>query len=71
MSSKDESSLAILDGHLVDKNGIKAISYGEIIKTSTLKILYKNFKIKKPLVILRVYKTKIKKKKNYKLNLCM
>ena len=71
LSSKDESSLAILDGHLVDKNGIKAISYGEIIKTSTLKILYKNFKIKKPLVILRVYKTKIKKKKNYKLNLCM
>tara|TARA_Y100001970_G_scaffold170427_1_gene208289 strand:- start:5743 stop:6477 length:735 start_codon:yes stop_codon:yes gene_type:complete len=71
LSSKDDSSLAILDGYLVDKNGIKAISYGEIIKTSTLKILYKNFKIKEPLVILRVYKTKIKKKKNYKLNLCM
>ena len=43
LSSKDDSSLAILDGHLVDKNGIKAISYGEIIKTSTLKNTLQKF----------------------------
>jgi len=71
LSSKDESSLAILDGSLVDKNGVKAISYGEIIKTSTLKILSKHFSIKKPLVLLRVEKTNQYKKKDNKLNLCM
>ena len=52
-------------------NGIEVISFGEIIRTSTLKILSKNFKIKKPLVILKVDKIKKKQKKDYKLNLCM
>ena len=68
LSSADESSLAILDGSLKDKNGVKVITYGEIIKTSTLKILSKHFKIKKPLVILRVNKIKKKQPKDYKLN---
>ena len=72
LSSLDHnSSLAILDGNLVDNNGIEVISFGEIIRTSTLKILSKNFKIKKPLVILKVDKIKKKHKKDYKLNLCM
>lgn len=70
LSSADESSLAILDGSLEDNNGVKAITYGEIIKTSTLKILSKHFKIKKPLVILRVNKIKKRQFKDYKLNLC-
>ena len=70
LSSADESSLAILDGSLKDKNGVKVITYGEIIKTSTLKILSKHFKIKKPLVILRVNKIKKKQPKDYKLNIC-
>ena len=35
------------------------ISYGEIVKTSTLRILSDAFKIKKPLTILRVSKKKI------------
>ena len=72
LSSLDyNSSLAILDGNLVDNNGIEVITFGEIIRTSTLKILSKNFKIKKPLVILKVDKIKKKQKKDYKLNLCM
>ena len=64
LSSLDyNSSLAILDGNLVDNNGIEVITFGEIIRTSTLKILSKNFKIKKPLVILKVDKIKKKQKK--------
>ena len=72
LSSLDHnSSLAILDGNLVDNKNVEVISFGEIIRTSTLKILSKNFKIKKPLVILKVEKIKKKQKKDYKLNLCM
>jgi mannose-6-phosphate isomerase-like protein (cupin superfamily) len=52
----DKTSLAILDGNIVDNKGQKVISYGEIIKTSTLKILSERFKIKKPITLLRVYK---------------
>jgi len=54
---------AILDGKIVDKNGLNVISYGEIVKTSTLKILSEVFKIKKPLTILRVSKTNQNNKK--------
>ncbi|MDC0449593.1 hypothetical protein OAL70_01785 [Pelagibacteraceae bacterium] len=52
----DKTSLAILDGNIVDNKGQKVISYGEIIKTSTLKILSERFRIKKPITLLRVYK---------------
>ena len=52
------TSLAILSGSLIDKNGNSVISYGEIVKTSTLRILYEKFYIKKPLVYLRVCKNK-------------
>ncbi len=54
----DKSTSAILRGSLVDKKGQKVISYGEIIKTSTLRILSDKFMIKKPLTILRVSKIK-------------
>jgi len=49
---------AILDGKIVNKNGQNVISYGEIVKTSTLRILSDVFKIKNPLTILRVIKKK-------------
>lgn len=52
----DKTSLAILDGNIVDNKGQKVISYGEIIKTSTLKILSERFMVKKPITLLRVYK---------------
>ncbi len=54
----DKSTSAILRGSLVDKNGQNVISYGEIIKTSTLRILSDKFMIKKPLTILRVSRRK-------------
>ena len=46
----------MLDGHIVDKNGQNVISFGEIVKTSTLKIFSERFNIKKPLTLLRVKK---------------
>ena len=55
----DKTSLAILDGSVVDDKGQNVISYGEIIKTSTLKILSDRFKVKKPITLLRVSKKKV------------
>ncbi len=52
------SSTAILEGSLVDSRKQHVISAGEIVKTSTLKILSKTFKIPKPMVILNVSKNK-------------
>lgn len=59
----DKTSSAILSGSIVDKNGKKVISYGEIIKTETLRIFSKKYIIKKPLTILRVLKLNSKSKK--------
>ena len=64
----DMTTSAILDGQIVDNNGQNVISYGEIVKTSTLRILSDVYKIKKPLTILRVSKknvnsTKVRKYK--------
>jgi hypothetical protein len=52
----DKTTSAILDGKIVDNKGQNIISYGEIVKTSTLRILSDTFKIKKPLTIMRVSK---------------
>ncbi len=52
----DRTTSAILDGKIVDNKGQSVISYGEIVKTSTLSILSKAFKINKPLTILQVSK---------------
>ena len=52
----DKTTSAILDGNIVDNNGQNVISYGEIVKTSTLRILSDVFEIRKPLTILRVSK---------------
>ena len=64
----DKTTSAILDGKIVDNNGNNVISYGEIVKTSTLRILSDAFKIKKPLTILRVSKKKINSTKANKFN---
>ena len=50
----DKTSSAILGGSIVDNKGKKVISYGEIIKTETLRIFSEKFRIKKPITILRV-----------------
>ena len=47
---------AILDGKIIDKQGKNVLSYGDIIKTGTLKKLSEAFKIKKYLTVLRVSK---------------
>ena len=52
----DKTTSSILDGKIVDNKGQNVISYGEIVKTSTLRILSDAFKIQKPLTILRVSK---------------
>jgi mannose-6-phosphate isomerase-like protein (cupin superfamily) len=59
--TEDKTSSAILNGSIVDKKGKKVISYGEVIKTETLRILSEKFYIKKPLTILRVSKNNNKK----------
>jgi mannose-6-phosphate isomerase-like protein (cupin superfamily) len=58
VNKDDMTTSAILDGKIVNKNGQNVISYGEIVKTSTLRILSDVFKIKNPLTILRVIKKK-------------
>ena len=63
----DKTTSAILDGNIVDNNGQNVISYGEIVKTSTLRILSDAFEIRKPLTILRVSK-KINNTKANKFN---
>ncbi len=55
LSTKDpNSSTAILEGKIFDKKNQEVISYGEIVKSSTLKILSKKYIVKKPLLILNV-----------------
>ena len=57
LSVKDSNtSTAILEGKITDEKNQEVISYGEIVKSSTLKILSKKYKIKKPLLILKVKK---------------
>ena len=56
LKKDDKTTSAVLDGKIVDKNGQNVISYGEIVKTSTLRMLSKVFKIKKSLTLLRVSK---------------
>ena len=52
----DKTTSAILDGKIIDNKGQNVISCGEIVKTSTLRILSDAIKIKKPITILRVLK---------------
>ena len=50
----NKSVCAILDGKIVDINKRTVISFGEIIKTKTLKMLTKRFYIHKPIKVLNV-----------------
>ena len=68
LSKNDTSStVAILKGNILNNKGKKVISYGEIVKSSTLRILADKFYIKKPITTLNVKKNKNTKIKNYKL----
>ena len=58
LKKDDKTTTAILDGNIVDNKGQNVISFGEVVKTSTLRILSKKFKIKKPITIMRVSKNK-------------
>ena len=60
IKKNDLSTSAILKGEIVDKKGQSVIKYGEIVKTTTLKILSSLFRIKIPFLIIRV--SQIKKK---------
>ena len=53
---KDDSTSAILDGALTDTKNQNVISYGEVIKTNTIGVLSKSFKLKKSMTILKVQK---------------
>jgi len=64
--NNDKTTTAILDGNIIDEKNQSVISSGEVVKTSTLRIFYKKFKMKKPITILRVSKKKGKYKKNNK-----
>ena len=56
INNNDNSTSAILDGSIINKKGQKVISFGEVVKTKTLEIFCKNFKIKNKLTILKVSK---------------
>lgn len=51
---KMQTIFAILDGQVIDKHNRSVLSYGDIIKTGTLKKLSEVFKIKKNLTLLKV-----------------
>lgn len=63
--NKKKSVSAILDGKIVDKQCKQVISYGEIIKTQTLKILSKKFNIHKKILVMQISK---KNNSNFKKN---
>ena len=56
VNKKNSVIFAILDGKIIDKQGKNVLSYGDIIKTGTLKKLSEVFKIKKHLTVLSVSK---------------
>ena len=58
IKKNDKTISAILNGRIVDKKRQNVISYGEIVKTNTLKKLSEVFKIDKQLTILRVSRKK-------------
>ena len=52
---KDRSVSAILDGKIINHQKKTVIKFGEIIKTSTLKALAKEFAIQNKLIVLNIY----------------
>ena len=51
---KMQTIFAVIDGKVVDKFNRSVLSYGDIIKTGTLKKLSQVFKIKSDLKLLKV-----------------
>ncbi len=58
LNKTNSTIFAILNGKIIDNKGRNVISYGDIIKTGTLKKLSQVFKIKEKLTVLRVSKYK-------------
>nr|ABZ06236.1 hypothetical protein ALOHA_HF4000007I05ctg1g9 [uncultured marine microorganism HF4000_007I05] len=56
INKNDRTIFAILNGKIIDSKGRNVISYGDIIKTGTLRKLSAVFKIDRQLTILRVSK---------------
>ena len=56
LNKNNQTIFAILNGKIVDSKGRNIISYGDIIRTGTLKKLSTVFKIKDKLTVLRVSK---------------
>ena len=56
LNKNNKTIFAILNGKIIDKKGRNVISYGDIIRTGTLKKLSTVFKIKDQLTVLRVSK---------------
>jgi len=56
LNKSDQTIFAILNGKIIDNKGRNIISYGDIIRTGTLKKLSTVFKIKDKLTVLRVSK---------------
>ena len=56
INKKNSTIFAVINGKVIDKYKRNVLSYGDIIKTGTLKKLSKIFKIKKYLTVIRVWK---------------
>ena len=56
INKKNSTIFGIIDGKVVDKYERSVLSYGDIIRTGTLKKLSEVFKIKKYLTVIRVWK---------------
>ena len=56
INKKNSTIFAIIDGKVVDRHNRNILSYGDIIRTGTLKKLSENFNIKKHLTVIRVWK---------------
>ena len=56
INKKNSTIFAVIGGNVVDKKMRKVLSYGDIIRTGTLKKLSEVFKIKKQLTVIRVWR---------------
>ena len=66
IKNNDKTTTAILNGNIINERDQTVISSGEVVKTNTLRIFYKKFKMKKPITILRVSKKKDNNKRTNK-----
>lgn len=57
LKNKKNTFFAILEGSVSDNKGKNVLSYGDIVKTEDFKILSDVFKIKKKLIVAKVFKS--------------